>query len=145
MNKMYLLFTSSGEGSCFDSGSTECAYTYYCAYHSSFGSPSVIYGNEPYGDPNTCNSVTVFPTRADADTAATAASHEISEAITDPLGNAWYDSSGSEIGDKCAYNYGTNTWDSGKANQNWGLFLEVQQEFDNHANLGIGGCVQYGP
>lgn len=28
--------------------------------------------------------------------------HEIYESITDPLGNAWRDSSGSEIGDKCS-------------------------------------------
>jgi len=29
--------------------------------------------------------------------------HELAEAITDPLLNAWYDSAGAEIGDKCAW------------------------------------------
>ena len=29
--------------------------------------------------------------------------HELAEAITDPLLNAWYGSSGSEIGDRCAW------------------------------------------
>ena len=30
--------------------------------------------------------------------------HETREAVTDPLGNAWYDSSGFEADDKCAWN-----------------------------------------
>ena len=77
-----------------------------------------------------------------ADTAATSASHELSEAITDPEGSAWYTASGYEIGDLCAYNYGVNTWDSAKANQMWnGRFYELQQEYDNHT----GSCVQVGP
>ena len=29
--------------------------------------------------------------------------HEAAEAITDPLGNAWFDSGGNELGDKCAF------------------------------------------
>ena len=29
--------------------------------------------------------------------------HELAEAITDPLLNAWYDAGGNEIGDKCAW------------------------------------------
>lgn len=53
---MFLLFTSSGEGSCFDGTSTSCAYTQYCAYHGYFGSPisPVIYGNMPYADLTYC-------------------------------------------------------------------------------------------
>jgi hypothetical protein len=79
---------------------------------------------------------------AAADAVTDVASHEITEAITDPFLNAWFDSSANEIGDLCAYNYGTNTWDGGLANEQWnGNFYEVQQQFDNHA----GGCVQLGP
>jgi hypothetical protein len=33
--------------------------------------------------------------------------HEISEALTDPDLNAWYDWRGNENGDKCAWNFGT--------------------------------------
>jgi len=47
------------------------------------------------------------------------ATHELTEAITDPLLNAWYDAALNEIGDLCAYQYGTNTWDSARANQMW--------------------------
>ncbi len=146
ISKMFLLFTSSGEGSCFDSTSTSCAYVQYCAYHSYFlsGTTPVIYANEPYGNTTVCQAPGTPSPNNDppADTAATAASHEVSESITDPELNAWYTSQGNEIGDLCAYNYGTNTWDSGNANQMWnGRFYEVQREFDNHASA----CVRLGP
>jgi hypothetical protein len=52
LNKMFLLFTSSDEGQCVTSA-TNCSYSQYCAYYSSFvngSGQSVIYGNEPYGD-----------------------------------------------------------------------------------------------
>ena len=155
INNMFLLFTSSGEGSC---AGISCAYTQYCAYHSYFliGSTPVIYGNEPYADPAVCQVPGTPSPNADAaaDAAATIASHELTEAITDPELNAWYAGSLSgEIGDLCAWNYGPNNWDSGKANQSWfeswtllifsspiGYF-ELQQEYDNHT----GTCVQLGP
>jgi hypothetical protein len=145
-NKIYLLYTSKGEGSCFDASNKQCAYTYYCAFHDSFtlGTDQVIFGYEPYGDPNFCQSTGVPSPNgdADADTAATAASHEVSEAITDPFGDGWWDVNGDENGDKCAYKYGTNTWKAGTANQMWnGNFFELQMEFSNHSD----GCLQVGP
>lgn len=150
LNHMFLLYTSSGEGSCFDSRSTACAYVQYCAYHSFIStSLPVIYGNIPYGNPSVCQmagtpSPNGFPA---ADAVMTSSSHEISESITDPLLNAWFTLDGSEIGDLCAYDYGTNAWDSGNANQAWnGHFYELQTEFDNHSyTLGFAGCVQVGP
>jgi hypothetical protein len=165
INNMFLLFTSSGEGSCTDSFSISCAYSApnplnaYCAYHSYFfsGSSPVIYGNEPYANPNICQVPGTPSPNGDAaaDAAATVASHELTEAITDPELSAWYDSSGYEIGDKCAWNYGANTWDSGNANQSWWEswtnfilfrspqigYFELQEEYDNHASA----CVQVGP
>jgi hypothetical protein len=41
------------------------------------------------------------------DAVANVASHEIYETVTDPLLNAWYDSAGAEIGDKCAWKSAT--------------------------------------
>jgi hypothetical protein len=145
INSVFMLFTSIGEGSCF-TGTTMCAYTYYCAYHGFFGSTSspVIYANLPYGNTSTCQIPGTPAPSGDpnADGAATAAIHELTEAMTDPLLNAWYTAQGNEIGDLCAYNYGTNSWDSGNANQMWnGDFYELQTEFDNHT----GSCVQVGP
>src|SRR5262249_356681 len=143
LNKMFFLFTSSGEGSCFDASSTSCAYVQYCAYHGYFfsGLTPVIYANQPFGNPSTCQ-VFGTPSRTaavGADPTGPAVSHELSEAITDPLLDAWYTATGYENGDLCAYNYGVNTWDAGKANQMWnGNFYELQQEWDNHT----GACVQ---
>src|SRR5262249_8205741 len=99
--------------------------------------------NIPYGNPNVCQSpAQTTPNDAFADLAANTTSHEFMEAATDPLLNAWFDGSGNEIGDICNFNFGTNTWDGGLANQMWnGWFFEVQQEFDNHTST----CVQVGP
>jgi hypothetical protein len=58
--------------------------------------------------------------------------------------NAWFDSSGNEIGDLCAFKFGSNTWGSGAGagNQMWnGFIFQLQQEYDNHA----AACVQVGP
>ena len=55
LTKMFLVFTSSGEGSCFDSSGSSCAYAEYCAYHSFIDtSTPVVYGNEPFGNPSVC-------------------------------------------------------------------------------------------
>lgn len=146
IDKIFMVYTAQGEGSCFDSTSTQCAYTYYCAYHSYFlsGSTPVVYANMPYGNPSNCQvSGTPSPNNnAAADTVATAAAHEITEAVTDPELDAWFDASGNEIGDLCAYNYGTNRFDGGKANQVWnGHYYELQMMYDN----AVAGCVQIGP
>ncbi len=149
LNRMFLLFTSSGEGSCIDSSNASCSYASggYCGYHSNIGTgatTAIIYSNEPYGDTSTCQVPEAPSPNVDpaADSAATVASHEITEAVTDPLLNAWYSSFGNEIGDLCAYDYGTLEWNSGTANEMWGgHFYLLQREFDNHA----GGCVQVGP
>jgi hypothetical protein len=144
INKIFLLFTSSGEGSCFNASS--CAYTQYCAYHSWFtfnGNP-VIYGNEPYADPTYCSGSATSPNGDVGDFAANVASHEIMESVTDPQLNAWFDSTGNEIGDDCAWTFGANTWmgPSALGNQNWnGTVFEMQQEYDNHA----AACVSVGP
>lgn len=147
INKIFLLYTSSGEGSCFDASSTSCAYLQYCAYHSSFmsGSTPIVYTNQPYADPTYCQSTgQTLPNGDVGDLAANVASHEIIEAVTDPLLNAWYDSAGNEIGDLCAWTFGTNAWSGPKAlgNQMWnGSIFELQQEYDNNA----GACASVGP
>lgn len=140
---IFILFTSKGENSCFDSSGSECAYTQYCAYHSYFGS-NTIYANMPYAD-SRCQAGFLgqhFPNSPDGDASANLTSHELTEAITDPLINAWYDSNGEEIGDKCAWNFGSASWDSGLANEMWnGHFYDVQLEYDNHTS----SCVTVGP
>lgn len=58
-------------------------------------------------------------------------SHEWSEAITDPDLNAWYDSSGSEIGDKCAWQFQSCVALTGSS---W----QLQMEWSNN----VSACVQ---
>jgi hypothetical protein len=104
----------------------------------------VVYSNQPYADTNFCQVPgTPSPTGdPNADAAVSVASHELTEAITDPELNAWFTAQGNEIGDLCNFVYGTNTWDSAKANQMWnGRFYELQMEWDNHLKK----CVQVGP
>jgi hypothetical protein len=107
-SSLVFMFTAKGIGSCFASGS--CAFSYYCAYHSNIGSGSneILYANQPYADtaPSACDAGP-HPNGDDADATLNVTSHEHNEAITDPLGNAWYDSAGNENGDKCAWNFGS--------------------------------------
>ncbi|MBO0733397.1 MAG: hypothetical protein J2P49_03605 [Methylocapsa sp.] len=145
INDIFLLFTSSGEGSCFGSS---CAYTQFCAYHSFFtgtGGHLVVYGNEPYANTSVCKAPGQTEPNGDVgDLSASVASHEVTEATTDPELNAWFDSSGNEIGDLCNFVFGTNTWTgpSAAANQMWnGFFFELQQEYDNNS----AACESAGP
>jgi hypothetical protein len=105
-NKLFFLFTPRNVGSCF---SSYCAYTYFCAYHSYFGSGASItlYANQPYAAVPGCDTGQ-RPNGDDADATINVASHEHNEAITDGQLNAWYDSaSGSENGDNCAWTFGS--------------------------------------
>lgn len=101
----FFMFTAKGIGSCFDTTSSTCAFSQYCAYHGFFG--NTIYSNMPYADtvPPNCDSGR-HPNNDDADATINVTSHEAIESITDPMLNAWYDGSGAEIGDKCAWSFG---------------------------------------
>lgn len=150
LTHIFFVYTTNGEGSCAGFG---CAYTDYCAYHGYFlsGSTPVLYGNEPYAAAGYCQAGTSPNGDAAGDAAASITSHELTESITDPELNAWYSSAGEEIGDLCAWNYGVNTWVSGKANEFWpnfykgtnlfGTSFELQQEYNNHT----ASCTQVGP
>lgn len=156
VNKIFMVFTSSNEGQC---AVTDSDYSYYsyCPYHSYFVNSSnqdVIYSNEPYGDTNVCQAAGApspngFP---QADAVATAAAHELTESITDPLLDAWIDSSGFEIGDECAYYYGIVLWDGGLATNQWdGHPFYIQTMYDNLAqsyyltDANFTGCMNVGP
>jgi hypothetical protein len=164
---IYVMYLPKHVESCFNAGSTTtsanaCTINYqpsaaYCAYHSQAPS-GTVYANMAYpiylsGTKYTCGTDVNFPGviespngNPDADTEISPTSHEVIEAMTDPdTQTGWYDSSGYEIGDECAYTYGQT---SGAAGQ---LFNQVighhryltQEEFSNRdfAKTG-GGCVQ---
>jgi hypothetical protein len=129
----YFLFTPQSVGSCFDSGGSECAYTTYCAYHGEFSSSGeIIYANQPYAHVSGCETGQL-PNGNAADDTINVTSHENNEAITDPQLNAWYDNAGFEIGDKCAWIFGTL---SGTSGAQWNQTINgdhyiLQEEYDN--------------
>ena len=140
LNHLFYVYTSSGEGSCMASfDPTQCAYTAYCAYHSFYnkGNQTILYANMPYADSG-CNVKSSPNNDIDADSVISVTSHEHMEAVTDGHIDAWYDASGNEIGDKCAWNFGSLSLDGGKANEQWnGHYYIVQQEWSNSK----AGCV----
>lgn len=142
LNSMFFVFTSLGEGSCFDTGSSSCSFTEYCGYHSFFNGSShnpVIYANMPYTATslNGCGVPTSPNNDIDVDSTLSVTSHEQMEAVTDPKLNAWYDNQGNEIGDKCAWNFSNINQDNNTANiQLNSNFYLVQQEWSN----AIDGC-----
>jgi hypothetical protein len=112
---MYFLFTPARVGSCFDSTNTQCAYSTYCAYHGFFTGTTgeIVYANMPWTfrqkgcDLDYLGYGAGYANGSAIDPEVSVTSHEASEAMTDPDLNAWYDSSGFENGDKCAYVYGS--------------------------------------
>ena len=72
-----------------------------------------------------------------ADSELNVTSHENIEAITDPLGNAWYDASGQEIGDKCNFTFGSPLGGAAGAQYNEQIAsgkYYLQEEWSNAAS-----------
>lgn len=166
LSHIYVLYLPKGVESCFNPGGTtttanQCSINHepsatYCAYHSQ-ASSSAIYANMPYpvyqsATGYTCGSEAAFPTNESpngnvpADVEISPSSHEVNEAITDPdTSTGWYDSSGYENGDECAYVYGGTQGTAGALyNQviNGHHYL-TQEEFSNKDfAVTAAGCVQ---
>ncbi|MCW2963557.1 MAG: hypothetical protein JWO17_809 [Actinomycetia bacterium] len=140
---VFFVYTSAGEGSCV--GGTECAFTFYCAYHShsTLNGQTVIYASQPYADSAPGCRVPSSPNNdIAADSTINVTSHEHMEAVTDPQLDAWYDLTQHENADKCAWDFGTPSLNGGTANVQWNThYYLVQQEWNNT----IGGCSLGGP
>ena len=100
---VYEVFIPAGHYSS-DGSSTSCGgpQLAYCAYHSHYndgtGQP-VKYSIEPYPNCSGCQ-VSGFSTVQNQEHFVC---HETREAVTDALGNAWFDRRGYEADDKCAW------------------------------------------
>ena len=70
---------------------------------------------------------------------ASVMSHELEESISDPNLNAWYDSSGNENADKCAWTFGS-TYSFGGAVANMKLGTKDFLIQQNWLNANGGGC-----
>jgi hypothetical protein len=141
----YFVFLADGVSTC---GGTSCAFSQFCAYHSHYVDGSgadVLYANMPYTGYNLAACGTSQSPNGDpaADSTINVTSHEANETITDLLGNAWFDASGNENGDKCAWNFGSplggSTGAEYKQSISSGRYY-LQQEWSNAHS----GCVLHG-
>ncbi|MGJ0392330.1 MAG: hypothetical protein ACR650_06160 [Methylocystis sp.] len=106
-NGLYFVLTSK------DVAESSGFCTQYCGWHTH----SVIGGADIkfafVGNPDRCPSACSVQTTSSpnnnpgADGMASVIAHELEEAVTDPQLNAWYDMSGNENADKCAWTFGT--------------------------------------
>lgn len=104
----YFLLTPPGVESCFEAAGKSCSagtkHSAFCAYHSDIPVTGgvVIYANDPYVNGLNCDVGEEHPNNNPSDaTIGGGLAHEHSEAVTDPEINAWFDSKGREVGDKC--------------------------------------------
>jgi hypothetical protein len=134
----YFVFFAPGVGSCL--GSSGCAFTEYCAYHSSVG--SLIYANQPFVENVGGCDAGHHPNQLPGDAVLNVVSHEHNESITDEFGNAWYDLRGYEDGDKCAWSWGAPTGSGSNAYNQIinGHHYMLQLEYSNADR----GCVMSG-
>ena len=113
-NTLYFVYLPSGV-TVTQGGSSSC--TSFCGYHDAINS-QIFYSVMPYPDCTGCES-----NLAVLDALTQTSSHELCEAITDPIpGQGWYDQSNGEIGDICA-------WQSKQVGN-----YTVQKEWSNHSN-----------
>ena len=140
-NGLYFVLTSS------DVTATSGFCTQYCGWHTH---ATILSSDIKYsfvGNPDRCSSAceaqTTSPNgNSGADGMASIMAHEAEEAISDPDLNAWYDSSGAENADKCAWKFGpTQTTSSGAHyNQTFGTHnWLIQMNWENGRG---GGCDQ---
>jgi hypothetical protein len=94
-NTLYFVFLPPGVTVTLD-GSASCSN--FCGYHSDIKG-GTFYAVMPYPDCSGCTG-----TLAVLDALTSTSSHELCEAITDPVpGQGWYDDQNGEIGDICAW------------------------------------------
>lgn len=94
VNNLYIVMTPHGR-------SQSGFGTQWCGYHSYTGS-GTPYAYIPY-QPDAGYSCGANSVGSAFDGFSIVGGHEVGEAMTDPLLNAWYDSTGAENGDKCAW------------------------------------------
>lgn len=118
-----------------------CSSNNFCGYHEDlsdhFGveTPYIVlpFPENPPTDPNLLAGCTIgVSPNGDpaADDAVNVLSHELFEAVTDPLLTAWWDGDGQEIGDKCVMTFGP-TDDIGADVTLHGDPYIVQREYSN--------------
>ncbi len=104
-NGVYFVLTSA------DVNESSGFCTQYCGWHThgNIAGSDIKFSfiGNPDRCPSACEAQTTGPNgNAGADGMASIISHELEEAVTDPDLNAWYDRTGAENADKCAWTFG---------------------------------------
>ena len=135
-NAQYVIATAKGN-------SASGFGTQYCAYHSSTSSSygNVAYTNLPYMTDAGASCGANFNGLGATAGITIVGGHEMAETVTDPFpSSGWVDSSGEEIGDKCAWIATGKAGASANTTLTTGVF-PVQSLWSNAASSGAGGCV----
>jgi hypothetical protein len=138
-NALYFVLTSS------DVRETSGFCTQYCGWHTrgtiSGSDIKFSFVGNPDRCPSACEAQTVSPNGdSGADGMASVMTHEAEETNTDPDLNAWYDTSGAENADKCAWKWGPTTGTVGNRGYNQTLAGHnwlIQMNWENSRG---GGC-----
>ncbi len=117
----------------------------YCGWHNInyFGSTTIKYAfvGNPAASLGSCSIQSTGPNGdAQADAMVSVIAHELEEAATDPELSAWWDASGNEDADKCAWTFGTTyvTANGAQANMVIGSLNYLIQQ--NWVNASGGYC-----
>jgi hypothetical protein len=149
-NHIYHVFLPPGTDECFDSTFSVCyspdipSTFFFCAYHGSVDFSDighVLYSVEPFQNVGGCNLAPGSPNGGLVDATANVLSHELFEALTDPDGDAWWNTAsnalfGSEIGDECSFIIflPTGVFFDPPAFNIGGKRYAVQSEYDNSSH-----------
>jgi PKD repeat protein len=147
----YIVLLPPGVDSCFDSTSSECEDQAFCGYHTAFtiSSSTTTFTLLPYTESTYSNAagqcyVSGGPSALSSAVNAvdSIGAHELFESATDPLvGSGYVDSTGEEIGDECAWTWGSTGSASGGGADNQvvnGRQYLIQEMWSNQA----GNCKQ---
>jgi hypothetical protein len=140
-NGLYFVLTSS------DVSESSGFCSFYCGWHTS---ATILSSDIKYafvGNPDRCSNACEAQTKSPnndsgADGMASIMAHETEEAISDPDLNAWYDGSGNENADKCAWKWGPTTGSVGNGAYNQTLGGHNWLIQMNWENARGGGCDQ---
>lgn len=160
LQTIYPVFLPRDEATCFTTAASYwCSHSpnlIFCAYHDAFqdsdGQPA-IYSVEPYPAEGACHDpVDTFYNSMSLDLGRAILSHEVAEAITDPLpglNRAWVDGAGEEVADLCNFDWGPDVFDRFPGvvvNQVWnGHPYLAQRLYDNSYPVPAGRCSHAGP
>jgi len=140
-NGIYFVLTSQ------DVNATSGFCTQYCGWHThgTISAADIKYsfvGNAARCITSCAGQSTGPNGNAGADGMASIIAHELEETATDPDLNAWYDSSGAENADKCAWTFGTTSTAANGSKYNMTLGTRQYYIQQNWVNSGAGSCAK---